>query len=288
MTTDTTSKILNKLKELEKEEGKIPLLLEFYQKLLQIQSKAQKRMGTLTPTISSAAIHTQLTKGLPLVGFDELALDWPLVREVFAKVMAALAGYPQLFGEIPDGLKKPGAGRLLTKKAVKAWFTGKELPPTLRDGVSENLMQTIIQATMQPFLASHARALIGRVKQEYWRQGYCPICGGSPDLAYLEKGVGARWLLCSRCDSEWLFQRLECPYCRTSDQSALTFFTDEEELYRLYVCEQCKCYLKAIDLRKAESEILLPLERLYTLDLDAQARENGYHSCQTPAVKRKQ
>jgi formate dehydrogenase maturation protein FdhE len=79
---------------------------------------------------------------------------------------------------------------------------------------------------------------------------------------------------------------LECPYCRTQKQDALIFLTDEEELYRLYACEQCKCYLKAIDLRKAKTEILLPLERLYTIDIDAQAIERGYHSCKEPAVKK--
>jgi FdhE protein len=288
VTADTTSKILKKLAELEKDEGNLPLLLEFYGKLLQIQSKARKRIGTPEPGLSREDIRQRLEKGLPLVSFDELALDWTLVRDVFVEVISAFVSYPQLFGETPDRLGKPGTGHSLTKKAVKAWFTGKELPPALLDGVSQNLMQTIIQATLQPFLAGYAQALISSVEQSFmegWRRGYCPICGGSPDLAFLEKTYGARWLLCSRCDAEWLFQRLECPYCGNRQQKALSFFTDDKELYRLYVCEQCRCYLKAIDLRKAESEILLPLERLYTMDLDVQAREYGYNPCQKPAVE---
>ncbi len=281
MTEDTT-KILEKLKEQEKEEGGLPLLLEFYRKLLQIQSRTQKRLGIPEPGLSREAISQRIQKGLPLAGFDELALDWRLVRDVFVEVMAAFASYPQLFGETPE-ISGPGADRLLTKKAVKAWFTGKELPPALLDGVSENLIQTIIQATLRPFLASYAQALIGSVNQELWRRGYCPICGGSPDLAFLKKEYGARWLLCSRCDSQWLFQRLECPYCGNQEQKSLAFFTDDTELYRLYVCERCKCYLKAIDLRKTESEVSLPLERLHTMDLDSQAREYGYRPCQKPA-----
>jgi len=60
------------------------------------------------------------------------------------------------------------------------------------------------------------------------------------------------------------------------DQNALAYFTDDEGLYRLYVCEKCKRYLKAIDLRQAKSEVLLPLERLITFGLDAQAKEYGY------------
>jgi len=118
--------------------------------------------------------------------------------------------------------------------------------------------------------------LLPEVDQERWRRQYCPVCGGPPDFAYLDKDAGARWLLCSRCDAEWLFQRLQCPYCGSQDQSALAYFTDDEGLYRLYVCEQCKRYLKAIDLRQTESEILLPLERLLTFELDVQARGKGY------------
>jgi FdhE protein len=285
VTEDTTSKILQKLAETEKEEGSLPLLLEFYRQLLQIQSGAQKHIGTPEPDLSLEALRKRMLKGLPLLGFYDLTLDWVLVREVFVKVVAAFAGYPQLFGETPARLKKPGAGRLLTKKAVKAWFTGEELPATMLDGINKNLAQAIVQATLQPFLASYATALTSAVEQDSWRRGYCPICGGSPDLAFLEKEYGARWLLCSRCDFEWLFQRLKCPYCGNQEQNTLAFFTDEKELYRLQVCERCKCYLKTIDLRKARSEVWLPLERLYTLDLDSQAQKYGYRPCQKPVLE---
>ena len=285
MTKANANKILKRLKEQEKEEGSLPLLLEFYKKLLQIQSRVQKRIGTAKVNPGSTALQKRQMQGLPMIDFNEIDLDWTLLREVFVDIIAAFAEYPQLFGEIPDKLKEKEAGRLLTKKAIKAWFTGNELPAALREGVSDTLIETVLQATLQPFLKSYAEAMTKSVKQEQWRQPYCPICGGSPDLAYLEKEVGARWLLCSRCNTEWLFQRLECPYCGTKDQSALSFFSDEEGLYRLYVCEQCKCYLKAIDLRKTESEVLLPLERLYTMDLDSQARERGYHFCQKPMAK---
>jgi FdhE protein len=286
VTEDITSKILKKLKEQEEEEGSLPLLLEFYRELLEIQAKARKRLGT--PELPSReAINKRVQAGQPLAGFDELALDWALARDVFVEVIAAFARYPQLLGKIPERLRKPEEGRLLTKKAVRAWFTGEELPPAILEGVSENLMTPIIQATLQPFLANYAQALIGSVEQELWRRGYCPVCGSSPDLAFLEKEHGARWLLCSRCDAEWLFQRLECPYCGNQDQQTLSFFTDDEGFYRLYVCERCKCYLKALDLRKTESEILLPLERLYTLDIDAQAKEYGYKPYQKPVPNKR-
>jgi len=284
VTVDTDSELIRKLEEQEKEEGTLPLLLKFYRELLHIQSRANKHIGAPEPDLSEEAIRQRIQQGLPLLRFDNLALDWPLVRDVFVEVTAAFAKYLELFGEVPEKMKGPGAGRFLTKKAVKAWFARVELPSTTFAGVaSDNLKQALIHATLKPYLTSYYKALIGFVDQESWRRRYCPICGGSPDFAFLDKERGSRWLLCSRCDTEWIFQRLECPCCGTQDQKALAYFSDDKGLYRLYVCEQCKQYLKTIDLRQTESEVSLPLERFYTLDMDAQAQEHGYSPCHQPA-----
>jgi len=273
-----TDAIISHLEEKESKEGTLPQLLKFYQRLLRVQSRVEKKIASrLEPSLSREALNERIRRGLPLIEFDELALDWPLLRDTFAEVGAIFAEYPELFGEPPKRLKEPSAGQLLTKKAVKTWFKGARLPPSiLADDVQENLLLAIIHATLKPLLVSHAKTLIDSIDQERWRRSYCPVCGGSPDFAFLDKERGSRWLLCSRCDTEWLFQRLQCPYCGTQDQNALAYFTDDKGLYRLYVCEQCKRYLKVIDLRQAESEILLPLERLYTLDIDRQAQEQGY------------
>jgi len=278
VTIDTDSQILKKLDEQEKEEGALPLLLQFYRQLLRLQSRAKERVS-IPDSLRREAVVRRTERGLPALNFSDLALDWPLLQELFVEVAAAFAEYPQLFGEIPEQLKEPRAG----KKAVRAWFKGDNLPPTLAGAASENILQAIIHAALKPLLASYSRSLIGWVDLEHWRRGYCPICGGAPDFAFLETERGARCLLCSRCDTEWGFQRLECPYCGTRDQNALAYFTDDEGLYRLYVCEQCKRYLKAIDLRQAQAEVLLPLERYYTLGLDAQAQEQGYSPHHNPA-----
>jgi FdhE protein len=280
VTTDNTSKILETLKKQEKEEGKLPLLLEFYQNILKNQARIRKSIGKLEPTISAEAIELRLSRGQTLVTFDELAIDWPLLREAFVKIIGIFSNYPQLFGDISPRLKSPKAGRLLTKKAVRAWFTGNTLPSTLLEDINENLIQTIIQSTLQPFLIAHTETLQDSVKEEHWHKGYCPVCGGAPDIAYLEKEVGARHLLCSRCDFDWRFHRMECPYCQTQDQHSISYLSDDDNLYRLYLCEKCGSYLKVIDLRKTDAEVLMPLERIYTLDLDKQAQERGYHSYQ--------
>ena len=84
--------------------------------------------------------------------------------------------------------------------------------------------------------------------------------------------------MCSRCDAQWHFQRLECPNCGNQDQKSLSYFSDDTEVYRLYVCDKCHTYLKAVDLKKAKKGISLPVERLLTFDMDAQRQQKGYSS----------
>ncbi|MFC1893377.1 formate dehydrogenase accessory protein FdhE [Chloroflexota bacterium] len=144
-------------------------------------------------------------------------------------------------------------------------------------GTNEHLLTRATSfATLKPFLVAHSKALLGFVNQKRWRRGYCPICGGRADFAFLDREHGARWLVCCWCDAEWLFQRLQCPYCDNHNQDSLAYFTDEKGIYRLYICERCRTYMKAVDLRHVDKEVCLPLERVLTLNMDAEAQEKGY------------
>ncbi len=271
-------KMLGKLEEWKEKAEVSPGLVEFYRRLLRIQSIAERRVGIPRLDLNSEAISDRLDHGLPLIGFDELDLDWSLLQTTFAEVTSAFAKHPKLFGPVPKSLVETGSHHYL-RKAVRAWYEATRLPSAVvPDGVDECLLEDIIQATLKPFLVGYSKALLSSVNQERWRRGYCPICRGSPDFAFLDKKYGARWLLCSRCDTEWLFQRLECPYCGNQNQNTLAYFTDDDRLYRLYVCEQCTQYLKAIDLRQAKEEVIMLAERLFTLGIDAQARDYGYGS----------
>jgi len=270
-------KIIKKLEEEKNKKGSLPQLLEFYQNLLRVESRLGTKIAPPKPRLTKKTINSRLEQGLPLLGFDDLALDRSLLQETFVEVSNLFAQYPALFGPAVAKLKELDPAGVITPDILKAWFEGARLPLTTRlDESEEALLNNLIQASIKPFLTGYARVLLPLVNQERWRRGFCPICGGSPDFAFLDEERGARYLLCARCDTEWLFQRLECPYCGTQDQNDLAYFTDEAGAYRLYVCEHCQRYLKAIDRRQAQAETLLPLERVYTLDLDRQAQERGY------------
>jgi formate dehydrogenase maturation protein FdhE len=275
-----TDSVIQKLEETEKAEGKLTPLLEFYKKLLQIQSRVGQETKVPNPVFTPEAVKAHASAGKPLVGFRELAIDWPLVRKTFLEVAVLFREYPALFGLLPDEISTLAPGQIINRRTVRAWYRGK--PIELKNELTEAaqiLLGAVFGAAIKPFLIKEAESLRTLLAMEMWRRGYCPICGGNPDFAFLAKDTGARWLVCSRCDTEWLFQRLQCPYCDNADQSRLSFYTNEAGTYRLYVCDQCKHYIKAVDLRQSKDTILTPLERLLTLDLDHQAQYKGYTPC---------
>jgi FdhE protein len=272
-----TDSIIKKLKEQEKAEGKLPALLEFYKKLLEIQDRVEQKIGVPNPVFTGEAVKAHALAGKPLVGFAELAIDWALLRQTYKEVAALFQSYQEFFGTFPQEIKALTPGRIINKRTVRAWYRGQQIvltPPIAGD--AQTLLGAIFAAAVKPFISREAAVLSHVLEQETWRRGYCPICGGNPDFSYLHKDNGARWLVCARCDTEWLFQRLQCPYCENYDQTKLSFFTNDSGTYRLYVCDQCRRYLKAVDLRQFKDEVLLPLERLTTLDVDRQAQANGY------------
>ena len=263
MARDIDSKVLSRLGEWEKG-GSLPELIELYARLIRIQIEGKNRIPTPQPHLSSEAVSDRLIGATPLLTFDELVLDWKQADRLFSEAILVIGEYSP-FNTKPETLSLPDLAR--------DWYEGR--PLVLLDGDGDALT-TAVHTALRPFLAAHTEALLPLVNQDLWRRGYCPVCGGRANFAFLEPEQGARWLMCPRCDAEWLFQRLECPFCGSKQQDCLAYYADEQGLYRLYVCEKCKGYIKAVDLREAKTEVLLPLEWITTLDLDRQATELGY------------
>lgn len=271
---DISEKILRKLKEWQKQEGTLPQYLELYRKLLFIQIDAKENAPSTKVTLTKGEKENTLKNGIPLLKWDAIPIDWTVFQKLAQAAAAIINNASNDTEESSENVKFEIPA---LQEMAKTWYEGSPLSPWANNlGIDEVLLSAVIDCAMKPFLAAQAKNLLKSFPQDMWRRGYCPVCGGKPDFAYLDKEKGARWLLCSRCDTEWLFQRLECPYCRNNDQKDLAYYTDEKGLYRLYVCQRCHTYLKAIDLRNADSEILLPLERMLTADMDRQGQEKGF------------
>jgi formate dehydrogenase maturation protein FdhE len=266
--------ILDKLQVIADKEGGLPDFLTLYRESLSIQLRAKDQASTGACPSSETAMgrHSQ---GIPILKFDEIGIDWGSFANVLREAADILARHQVLGLNDAEPLRNLADDAPFLKEASESLFEGQ---PMHREGIDSNLLQMALQMALWPFLSRCAETLSPLIKQEHWLRGTCPICGGNPDFAYLEKEAGARWMMCSRCDTTWLFRRLHCPYCDTEDQDKLGYLQTEDGTYRLYLCDQCRNYLKVVDLRKVEADVLLPLERLLTLDMDRQAHEEGYGS----------
>ena len=263
MGRETDKRVLERLDQWQKDS--LPGPIELYARLMRIQTEAKAAIALDSPQVAPEAIPERLRCGTPLLTFDELQVDWEAVDSLFTRALSVI-----------DEYYPPGANRctLPLQQMVRAWYAGDPIS----GGDDEEALVAAVHTALKPFLAAQAEALLPHVDQKLWRRRHCPVCGGTPNLAVIRGEEGARWLVCGRCDSEWRFQRLECPFCGTRDQGNLAYFSGGQGLYRLYVCEECKGYIKAVDLRQSQSEVLLPLEWIGTLDMDRQACELGYRA----------
>ena len=250
-------------------------IIELHCELLEAQARAQ--VSPCRPALSGEEASARLQQGNPLLAPEHLGADGQ-----------ALAGLCDQIGLIVAE-HRPDLAETLAR--IRAWLDerrqqiGALAVEYLREGrvregegagLDGNLLAFIFNNALRPFLRAQAQALAPWVDDSIWYRGRCPICGGEPDLAALERESGRRRLLCSRCDSEWTFQRVACPFCGNDDPRQLAYYPSDDQVYRLSVCEQCRRYLKTIDLRQVAGERLLPAERVLTVAMDVAALDTGY------------
>jgi len=88
---------------------------------------------------------------------------------------------------------------------------------------------------------------------------------------------GDRHLICGRCSGQWPFAGPTCPFCSNADRSRITSFATRDGRYRVYACDVCRRYLKAYDARRAQRPVMVAVDTIATLPLDAAAMQRGYN-----------
>jgi FdhE protein len=116
-------------------------------------------------------------------------------------------------------------------------------------------------------------------KDEYFEKN-CPFCGYLPNISKIvESKDNKLYLHCSICENDWSFPRLTCPACGSTEQSKQGYFEFEDnDLYRIYYCDDCKHYIKSIKVSKIEedSNYDLAVEDIITNFIDATMIDKGY------------
>jgi FdhE protein len=110
---------------------------------------------------------------------------------------------------------------------------------------------------------------------------HCPTCGGLPQLSYFAVSgealvSGPRYLVCSRCATNWIFSRMTCAGCGESTGTRLPIFQEHERFPHIRVdgCQTCRGYLLTFDLRR-DTRAVPVVDEIAALPLDLYARDQG-------------
>ena len=238
-------------------------LLDFYATLWRLQLAAREEIAGQVALPDDAV--PRLADGRPLLDFVPLPIE-PVTFARLAQDIAVLAHqYNPTWGELPE---EPAAWLDLARDVFQRGTTPAEA------ATAADLPALAAGLALAPYLEHAAAFLRPHLDDTLWQRPYCPICGGRPDLALLHRETGARYLVCARCQSQWLYRRVGCPFCGREEG---LYYASSDEVYRLYVCDTCHRYLKTVDLRQTGRKVEPRLERLLTVGLDLAAQGEGYH-----------
>lgn len=227
------------------------------------------------PSLPEAEVRERLARGIPALAPEDFRAEPGVLRGLWDEICTIAAQHFPDLAQAFESIRHWPDGREDSLLSAAIYYLRGEADILAEEaGLEKSLFQFVLNNTLHPFLRRYAAALAPLVNLEAWYRPYCPICGGEPDFAALDKPYGARRLLCSRCDFEWPFRRTCCPFCGNENQ--YLYVPSEDGIYRLYLCDRCHRYLKVIDRRELVEERLLPVERILTLPMDQAAREEGY------------
>jgi FdhE protein len=265
------------MEALEKARTQNPELADFYefhQRVLRLQHEAKAQIAATLEMLDQKVLRARVRQGLPQLSLAQLPLEAKSFSRLATEIAKALGQYDPELAAGKEGLE--GTDWLSLAGGRFEQGMANEGEEGAAKETKMGLAEMAADLALQPYLEWAAEQVMPHVDQESWKRGYCPVCGGAPDFAVLVEETGARYLLCSRCRSQWLYKRLRCPFCDNTDHTKLLYYPSEDEVYRLYVCQVCKHYLKAIDLRQATHRVVLAVEPLLTVAMDLAAQKEGY------------
>jgi FdhE protein len=269
------------LKRLKTLQPELAEAADLHLALLDVQRRVQGRAAVPWMDVSPERVRRAQDEGTPLLRFEDLPLDWTEFRLVFRQTADVLRRFDALEPDVYRAIQALSRDGNALDPFVARWFNQTAAPgavgaaPAPNAPVSQDAMDQVLALAMRPFLERCADVIQQRVDFTAWRRGCCPLCGGEPEFAVVTAS-GVRMLICGRCTARWPFGDRACPFCGNDDRAALPSFSSPDGRYRLYACDACRRYLKAYDARQGGRPVMLAVDSVATLPLDAAAVGRGY------------
>lgn len=271
----------NRLEQCRTERTELKEILDFYDKVLNAQQEAQHKTPIPEIDLAEERLNLKIDGGFPVMDSEDFSVDTDSLEGLFRNLCHLSSDEnPVLASAGKTLLEAMDSGKLDMTRLSKAVLdnNAEAMEEYARDvGVPQPVLQALTKLSLQPSLLATAAVVAKAFTEESWHQSYCPICGGLPAIAALVGEEGKREALCSFCGHFWQLARLKCPFCSTEKQEDLRYFYGEgEDLYRVYVCEQCKGYIKVVDTRESGDPRGLAVDDVATTHLDLLAENEGY------------
>jgi hypothetical protein len=270
------------LRQLKLDQPELATAVDLQLALVNMQRRVQARVPLPWIQVDPAWLEAQQAAGRPMVRFGDIPLDWTDFRLTFRQTADILHRFEVIERDDHDRIVAFGRDGHALEPLVTAWYTatsgidGRSGTPQsgLPDDAPAGLDQVLVLG-LRPFLARSTEALSQRVDVSAWHEGHCPFCGWEPDFAVIMPNAERR-LICGRCVAQWKFPSLACPFCANDDRARITSFATRDGRYRVSACDACRRYLKAYDSRTAPRPVMVAVDSIATLPLDAAAMQRGY------------
>ena len=270
---------LLELRELRTAQPELASAVDMQIDLVDAQRRVQARVPLPWIQPDPAWLAAQLRAGRPAVRFSDIPLEWSDFRLSMRQTADVLCRHEALDRDEHKRILDLARDGDALPPIVSEWYTatsgvdGQKSTPAPPDRMP-NLHQVLALA-IKPFLVRSAEALMQRADFSGWTFGHCPFCGWEPDFATITPN-GDRRLICGRCAAQWASSAFTCPFCANDDRQQITSFATRDGRYRVYACDVCRRYLKAYDGRNAARPVLVAVDSIATLTLDAAAMQRGY------------
>jgi hypothetical protein len=268
------------LRQLKVAQPELASAVDMQIELVEVQRRVQSRVPLPWIQHDPQWLEAQLRAGRPVVRFSDIPLEWSDFRLTLRQTADILHRFETLDRTEHQQILALGRDGNALEPLVSRWYAatsgvdGADPRNRVPEDAPASLDQVLV-LSIRPFLARCAESLLQRADFSGWRHGHCPICGWEPDFAVVTPSADRR-LICGRCLAQWAFPALTCPFCANDDRGLITSFATRDGRYRVSACDVCRRYLKAYDARNAARPVMVSVDSIATLPLDAAAMQRGY------------
>lgn len=268
------------LKQIKADHPELESAVDLQLALVEMQRRVQSRVPLPRIAVDPAWARAQQLAGRPLVRFGDIPLEWSDFRLTLRQTADILVRFEAIERADYEQLVALGRDGHALEPLVSSWYTATSgveegTDPRNRPPSEPASLDQVLVLALRPFLARCAEVLAPQIDLATWTHGHCPICGWEPDFAVITPSAERR-LFCGRCVAQWSFAPHTCPFCTNDDRARITSFASRDGRYRVYACDVCQRYLKAYDARNAQRPVMVAVDTIATLPLDAAAMQRGY------------